>query len=422
MSRRVVGVALGTSALLGALPSYAATTPPPQMPMATCDGRVSDGGGDGIPVLNPANVNPVPTVGDPRGNVTGLDIKSITFRVTDSRVFAFLGLADVPDALRDTDSAYGYSLWLRREGKFARFDNLYTNPTHVQNGLAPATGYPTVSVGNSSTGGPALTGVAGGIDKAKNVVWVSIDRAVLEAQLGAFVDGEEVSAISGRTELWETDGKTAPGVVRRPADTAEDVAADKAVWTVGDDHCFTPSPIAVSSATVQYGDAATLTATLTDEAGAPMADRQVTFTVPGESKPRTLTTDADGEVRVALDAAPPAGTYTVRVTYAGDEFTGPGLGTGKLTVRTETVRIAGLAVKRSATTRAVTATLSEDDPRAFARQPVAWYVNGKKVATIATDASGHSVFKGAKPGQKVQARYAGASGRYAAATSNTVTA
>ena len=56
----------------------------------------------------------------------------------------------------------------------------------------------------------------------------------------------------------------------------------------------------------------------------------------------------------------------------GDEFSGTGQGTGTLTVRAETIRIANLAVKAAGTTRTVTATLTEDDPRSFAKYPVDW--------------------------------------------------
>ncbi|MDQ1710874.1 MAG: hypothetical protein QOE45_324 [Frankiaceae bacterium] len=423
MSRRVLGVALvGTSVLLGVLPSYGDAPPAPQLPMATCDARVNDGPNDGIATYKVVDANGVPNVADPRGNVPGLDIKAITLRVTATRVFAFMSIADIPETFRQTDSAYGYVMWFTRGGKIARFDQVYANPALAQQGLAPTTGYPTASVGSTASGGAALSGLGGGIDTTKDVAYVYADRASLEAQLGEpLADGEELTAINGRTELWETDGKTAPGVVRRPADVT-DVPPASAVWKVGDDRCFGHSTIVVTGASPQYGDPATLTATVKDEAGAPLASRKVTFAVPGESAPRTLTTDTTGTVRIALDAAPPAGTYAVAVTYGGDEFSGSGQGSGTLTVRAETIRVGKLAVKASGSTRTVTATLTEDDPRPFAKQPVAWYVNDKKVATVVTDAAGRSVFKGAKAGQRVQARYAGVTGRYAAVASNTIAA
>lgn len=422
LPRRVVGVTLvGTSVLLGVPSARGDAAPPPLLPLAACESRVNDIAGDGIATFNLVDVNNVPVIADPRGNVGGLDITGVTLRVTDTRVYAFMSLADIPDTLRQTDSAYGYVMWVTRAGKIARFDQVYANEALAAQGLAPKTGLSTASVGTTNAGGDPLTGVGGGVDKAKNVAYVYADRASLEAKTGGPIeDGEELTAISGRTELWETDGKTAPGVARRPADRT-DVAPAAAVWQVGDERCFPPSVIEVVAGSAQYGDPVTLTATLKDAAGAPLAGRPVTFTVPGESAARALTTDADGAVRVTLAEAPPAGTYAVRVAYAGDESTSRGAGTATLAVRAETIRVGKLAVQRSGTARTVTATLTEDDPRAFARQPVAWYVNGKKVATVATDAAGRSVFKGAKPGQKVQARYAAVPGRYAGATSATVT-
>lgn len=422
MSRRAAAVTLvTTSALLGALPSQGDTPPPPLMPLATCETRVNDIPGDGIPKLGADNVNGVPTVDDPRGNVAALDATSITFRLTETRVLAFMALSDVPDGFRETDSAYGYTMWFTFGSKIARFEKVHANPAHAQQGLAPTTGLTTASVGTSPSGGNSLTGIGGGVDAAKNVVYVYADRASLEAQLGvALVDGDTLTAINGRTELWETKGDVAPGVVRRPADKT-DVPAASATWAVGDDRCFPASRLTVANAAAQQGDAVTLTATLKDEAGAALAGRKVTVTVTGESA-RTLTTDAAGAVRVALPAAPPAGTYAVRAAYLGDEQSGAAQGSGTLAVRAETIRVSVPKVTRAGTARTVTATFTEDDPRAFARQPVAWYVGGRKVATLVTDSAGRSVFKGAKPGQKVQVRYLGASGLYAPVASKTVVA
>jgi hypothetical protein len=422
MSRRVTGGALVVaSALLGVPQAYGETAPPPQLPMATgCTAHVSDIASDATPTWGAGNVNGVPNVADPRGSVPGLDIRGVTFRVTSTKVYAFMSLDDIPATLRDTDSAYGYIMWFNRGSKVARFDQVYVNPTHAAQGWAPTSGYPIASVGSTQAGGVALKDVTGGVDATKNVAWVSVGRATFDTALGEpLVDGETLTAIAARTELWEPDSDTLPGVLRRPADHL-DATGPAATWNVGDDGCFAPSKVTVSSAAVQYGDAVALTATLTDDADKPLADRTVTFTVPGEGT-RTLTTDSAGVVKVSLPAAPAAQAYKITVTYAGDDLAGPGVGTGTLTVRTETVKIAPLKVTKAGTSRTVTATLTEDDPRAFAKQPVAWYVNGKKVATTSTDASGRAVFKAAKPGQKVQARYAGAAGRYAAASSNTVT-
>jgi hypothetical protein len=82
----------------------------------------------------------------------------------------------------------------------------------------------------------------------------------------------------------------------------------------------------------------------------------------------------------------------------------------------------GLKVAKSGTARTVTATLTEDDPRPLAKQPVDFYVGGRKVATVRTDSAGRAVYRGATAGQQVQARYAGSTGRYLAAKSATVTA
>jgi hypothetical protein len=95
---------------------------------------------------------------------------------------------------------------------------------------------------------------------------------------------------------------------------------------------------------------------------------------------------------------------------------------GTITIRSETTKFAPLAVaKPSATARTVTATLLDDDKRAVTGQSIAWYVNGKKVATGKTDSKGRAVYKGAKAGQKVQAKFTGVANKYTAASSATST-
>jgi hypothetical protein len=68
----------------------------------------------------------------------------------------------------------------------------------------------------------------------------------------------------------------------------------------------------------------------------------------------------------------------------------------------------------------VTATLLDNDKHAVAGQKVAWYVNNKKVSTLTTDSKGRTVFKGAKPGQTVQAKFTAVPGKYAACSSKAV--
>lgn len=429
MARRALGGTLAVaSALLGVPPTHADTQAPPLLPLTSCDTRVNDITEDGTPRLSVQNFEKYGEYPDPRGSVPGLDITGVTFRVTATRVYAFLSLKDIPEqsAMRATDSAYGYRMWFSVGPRVARFETVYVNQTHYEHGLAPTQGDPvvqTASVGDNDTGGPEpLANVAGGIDTTKDVAWVAADRASLEQQVGQpLADGDQLTAIHAKTYLWETNGQVAGGVFQRPADQT-DAEPAAAVQKVGDNRCFPVSPLTVRGASVQYGDAVTLTATLTDAGGAPLAAKRVTFTVPGESAPRTLTTDAAGGVSVTLAAAPAAGTYPLTVRYQGDDYTGDGLGHGTLTVKPETIRMTPPKVTRSGSARSVTTTLTEDDPRAFAKQPVDWYVNGKKVATVLTDATGRSVFKAALPGQKVQARYAGAAGRYAAVKSAIVTA
>ena len=150
--------------------------------------------------------------------------------------------------------------------------------------------------------------------------------------------------------------------------------------------------------------------------------KQVDFAITGDpAGTKTGTTDANGVATVTIATGLKAsGTpYPVTVTFAGDATDGKAKLTGTILVTPEKTVFAPLAVARpSATTRTVTATLTDDDKKPLAAQKVEWLVNGKKVATLTTDAKGKSVYKGAKPGQLVQARFVAVSGKYLGALSN----
>lgn len=382
----------------------------PQVPEKDCAERVADPTGDGH-----VNWHPAGELDDPRGSLDPLDITGVTVRVTATRVIAFMALKDIPTAMRPTDTAYGYYMWFTYGAKTARFQHVLVNSN--QTAVGPG-GFPTGSVGTGTTGGTnPLRGLGADVDSTHDVVYVYADRAALEEELGEpLPPGAKLTAITGKTVLFVGAGSAAAGVTQRPADATE-VAADKAVYTVGQDPCFAPSVVTASSASVQYGDPAEVLVGLTDVDEEPLMEKLVTVTLPGEA-PRTATTNEDGEAVLSIPARK-AGTYAV--TYAGDDYSGAGTGTGTVAVRPEVVRFAALKVVKSGTARTVTATLTEDDPRPSARQPVDFYVNGRKVARVLTDANGRAVFKGATAGQKVQARFAGAAGRYAAAKSAVVT-
>ncbi|HWL35382.1 MAG TPA: hypothetical protein VNQ77_04250 [Frankiaceae bacterium] len=412
MARRTAARAFVATGLLlaFAVPSGAAETLLPQIPDKDCAERVADPAGDGH-----VNWHPSGELDDPRGSLDPLDITGVTVRVTATRVIAFMALKDIPTAMRPTDTAYGYYMWFTYGAKTARFQHVLVNSN--QSAIGPG-GFPTGSVGTGTNGGTnPLRGLGADVDSTHDVVYVYADRAALEEELGEpLPPGAKLTAITGKTVLFVGAGSAAAGVTQRPADATE-VAADKAVYTIGADPCFAPSVVTTASTSAQYGDPAQIVVGLTDVDEEPLVDKRITVTLPGEA-PRTATTNEDGEAFLSVPARTP-GTFTV--TYDGDETSGAGTGRGTVAVRPEVVRFAALKVVRSGTARTVTATLTEDDPRPCVRLPVDFYVNGRKVATVLTDSKGRAVFKGATAGQKVQARYAGATGRYAAAKSATVT-
>lgn len=418
MSRRLAGGALAAAAVVVPVPgarAVAPARPQPQVPRSACAAHVTDDRDDAK-----VNFDPVATasrVDDPRGSTDGLDITAVTIRVTDTKVVAYLTLKDLPTSLGPTEQGYWFFVSFAFGKKVARFQHAIGNPTY---GTLQPTGYPIASVGEGTASGTTpLRGLGADVDPVHDVVDVYGDRDSLEQQLGtALHDGDVLTAVTGKTALIL--GPAGVSASQHPADDTT-ATGDKAAYTVGDDSCFDPAQLTVAAAPAQYGDPATLTATLKYTDGKPMAGRALAFDVPGQpDMPRTVVTGDDGTATVGVDAAQPGQAYAV--TFAGDETIGRARVAGTLDVRPETVRFAPLQVTKAGTARTVTATLLDDDAHPVSGVKVDWYVAGAKVATATTDSRGRVTLRTAKAGQKVQARFAAVPAKYAAATSATVTA
>lgn len=401
MTRRSLAAVLVAVALLPAT-SHAADPPPkPEMPRVPCAKRFADPTGDGYsnPTSTPAfNVQKTP----------GLDIVGAYLRTTADQVQVFLEIDDipVPTAMPAYDLAYRYNVSFKIGTVAFNFAHIHKNPN-----TAAAFGgkiYPDSL--------PVMSGLTGEVDPATDFVYVTAPLATVEQKATVpLTEGTKIEAVAAKTEYLMSSTHSAVGDELKPA-------ADAAVWFTGDDYCFGPPPGALSDVTataVQYGDTATLRAKLVDEAGAAVAGQQLRFTVAGAA-PVVGTTDTAGVATVKYVAALTAGTKAVTVEFAGNEAVGKASAAGSLVVRPETTKFAALKVaKPSTTSRVVTATLRDDDGKAVAAQKVAWYVNGKKVATVTTNKAGQSVYRGAKRGQSVQARFVAVAGKYLAASSKT---
>lgn len=403
--------AVAVCALSGLVGSYAATTgnpPPAEMPRANCTRRLIDPEGD---AKWPS------ALGNSAQNVDGLDINGVLLRLTPDQLQVFMSVKDAVDPahMPVTAGAFVYAVTF----KFGTVDftfKLMENSSQLPwtSDPTPSNGYP---VGGTSVGGTKeLKGHTADLYVDTNYVVFTAPRAsVEEAVEGPVKDADQFTAIVAQGIQYIDNSPT-------PVDTL-DVTGDKAVYKVGDDYCFGAPPGTLSDLVAPaavYSDAVTLSAKLVDEKSAAVAGKQVQFTVAGD-KPVVATTGADGIAKATYVPALKAGTYAVDAVFAGDKEVGKAKVSGTIVVGSESAAFNALQVaKPSSTTRTVTATLLDNDKHAVAGQKVDWYVNGRKVATVVTDSKGRSVYKGAKPAQTVQAKFAGVSGKYSAAASKSV--
>jgi hypothetical protein len=441
----VVGAVLAAARLL---PATADTTPPPlppdpctasatpsaacEMPRTTCNHAVmTDPSGDATPqYVTNEDTSKVPGMGEN----SALDIRDVFVRLTPDYLETFLAVDHIP-------AATGMSAW---EGEYRYYVNFKIGPKAVTvvgaqlNPNAPDSASPTdrpgtfpqVQVGaaqaapaaNNAAVGSATQVLLPGTSPDPGWVIVSTSRAQLERALGAPVDPAAVfTDITANTyvvspnsvgtkSFWTTDWTTQTG-------TAAQAGAS-------DDWCFGPPPTAINSVSVpaaEYDHTAAMSAVLVDLNGTPIAGKTVTFTVQeGKPTPVSATTDANGvatasygPIRVA------AGSYPVTVAFAGDTTTYKhSSATGTLKVSAAKTLFTALKVtKPTAKTRVVTTTLLDDAKKPVAGARVDWYISGKKVASSTTDKTGKAVFKAGKPGQTVQARYAGKPGVFIATAS-----
>jgi hypothetical protein len=416
MSRRLFATAIAAASLVGTVPSsYADGTA--DLPRATCDQRVNDIGGDAVPNWN--TTSPDTPISPSSASVPALDIKNVDLRLTDTKLEVYLHVADAvpPTGMGQLDTTYQYTVTF--VGNLHNFTFSYAefNTATPHDKLH---GTDIEKRADSGTGtNNAFTGFTAGVDPATDYVTWTVDRSQVERNLGGpLLDGDQFTSIAAQT--WQ---KTAS--LQHPADSTN-VTGDAATYTVGNDFCFGAPPAALSALktpTVQYTDTVPLSATLVSESGDPLADHPVDFTVAGEPAVLHATTNGSGVATAQFKPSQGAGKYAVTAVYPGDATDGKARLAGTITVTAEVTTLGTPTVtKTSSTSRTVTATLLDNDKKPVAGQKVAWYVNGKKVATLTTDSKGKTVFKGAKPGQTVQAKFSTVTGKYTGCSSKAVTA
>lgn len=419
----------GTALLMGAVvmaaarlvPASGDTTPAPtpDLPRFLCSHGLVDDPADNAPKFF-AGADTTAVV--PRRDA--LDIRAIDLRLTDSQVQVFMALAGDPTtaAMSQYESAWRFVVNFNIGAVSFTYgierDNTVDPGKDVKPGDAGQYQQPKASM----TGLPAIPDSTGkfvpGTGGAPSWIVFTSPRANVEKQMGPIDPGTLFTAITGATYdyLLSQSGS---------ADTTS-ATGDKAQYIAGDEWCFGPPPTSVTSLAapaVVFNHASTLTATLLDQDGKPLAGKPITFVIQdGKPTKVTGTTNADGVATASYVAGVKGGTLPVTALFPGEGAlfkTSSVSGTIKVSAE-KTAFTAPTVAKPSATTRIVTVALRGDDNGAIVGVPVDWYVNNKKVSTGKTDKAGKVSLRTAKPGQTVQARFAGKTGALLPAVSRSV--
>jgi len=429
----------GTALLLGAavmaaarlVPAGADTTPAPaptpDLPRSLCSHGVTDIDKDAVPAYAPPLTLAGTTVDDSAvfHDNPALDIRAVNLRLTSTDLEVFMGLQGDPtkSTMAAYDGSWRYEVSFTLNGKNFDYGLDQDNTADPGKELVPASTVlwkPMASAGSTPVV-PKSTGKFVSGATANDLSWVVLTspRAEVEKAVGPITDGVDVfKSISGFTYTY------AGSNVHPTVDLAQP-SGPTSQYVAGDDWCFGPPPTSLSSLTVPaatYHHAETMSAVLQDQDGKPLVGKPVTFTINAPT-PVTApaTTDTTGLAKATFTSITlPAGSYPVTATFPGEDTTlKTSSVTGTLKVSAQKTVFTALKIaKASATTRTVTTTLLDDLKKPIAGVRVDWYVNGKKTTSSTTDKTGKVVLKGAKPGQKVQARYAGKVGYWLASVSS----
>jgi hypothetical protein len=357
-------------------------------PKADCN-DVTDGASDGVVTVSA----PVATQND-----ADLDISWVAFNSTPETFYAYLKIADLAEKPANF-MGDRFDVTFKAGAKTFTF-----SAGRMTTGKSVTTHHTSGKVGTTINAGLKVRGY---FDLTKNMVVLTVDRVSLDTVNAAPIpDGTTVTDVSAKSFGTMPANYFA-------ADTAQATNAADRVYTFGANKCFPPPPgvlTNVGKTTVQYTDAVEVAAKLTNAAGTALAGKTVSFTV--GTKTVSQTTNADGVATTSINPGLSAGTaYTLVTKFAGDSSASEVTIETPFSVTAEKTKIT-LAVKKSGTSRTVTAKLVDDDNKAITGQVVTWYVNGKKVSAPKTNSSGVVTLTTAKPTQTVKAVFAGVSGKY----------
>jgi hypothetical protein len=408
-------------AVLHASADTAGTGTDPLTPRLGCTHAINDAPGDAHPDFTGLGNSPLPSN-------DGLDLQMADVRLTDTQLQVFMAIKRIPapTAMAANEETYRYTMSFGYGGKGFTYGIEQTNPTWPAAALpTDSKNYPMMRMGvDAATDLRSSSTAVIRQGTAPDPSWIifTSPRDKIEQILGAPIpDGASFINVAVTTQIFMSPEmhSTNDGIDSTVTGTQDSFVVGGAIG----DWCFGPPPTFIQSVSVApaaFTDSSTMSATLLDENGKALAGKPLTFAVDdGTGKTVTATTDANGRATAAYGPIKVrAGTYPVTVTFPGEAALRTATATGTLTVSPEACVFKALKVaKPSAKTRLVTATLVDNDGHPVAGVPFTWWVNGKKVANAKTASNGTAVLKSAKPGQTVQAKFAGVSGMYLAANS-----
>ena len=151
-----------------------------------------------------------------------------------------------------------------------------------------------------------------------------------------------------------------------------------------------PTTLTSSSITTVYNVGRYLVATLKDNQDNPIQGATISINLNGVKK---LTTDANGQVKLATNALVPK-TYTTTITYAGDDKYVGSSATVKVTIKKATPKLTAknMVFKVKTKTKKYAVTLKDNNNKVMKSTGVTLKVN-KKTYKVKTNSKGQATFK-----------------------------
>lgn len=363
-----------------ATPTATATTTATATPTGTptsgpdADGLLSQPRTGCVQFTDPAGdatTNPVSgAVGDPDDD---LDIINVVYKTTSTALQVFVKETKLDQAPTSTGGfiydTHSFSTGFTLGGKVITL-------------TAGATGPATATVGGAAS--TALKPTATFDIGHSNIVF-SVSRAELSTLIGQDVLGASATALSASSAAESSFGL--PSMDADDAAPASTAPAAQKTYVVGDNNCFRPpAGVLTIGGPLKgvYTDLSTVTATIKDADGKPVAGAPIRLQLTGVPA-QTRAANANGLATFTFVTPGPDGMKALTATFAGAPGVGGAVSTAYFAVRAESTLIKAVSSRG-----AVTATLTDNEHQPIAYQTLVFTV-GKKVTKIRTNAKGVAV-------------------------------